>query len=144
MKEVNPGTITGTLSWYKISPLSGYKLIRVRTRIHRTRRRVHEGFLSRHKSQKLSFRTIHWNLVNLAKHYHGIIESPRFVAQKQTELQKRAFRRVKEGTSAVLSQSGSDDKWWSDSVECYYYLRHVQDLLPDGKTPSERRFGESF
>ena len=27
MKEVNPGTITGTLSWYKISPLSGIRVI---------------------------------------------------------------------------------------------------------------------
>ena len=89
MKEVNPGTITGTLSWYKISPLSGYNLIRVRTRIHRRRRRVHESFLSRHKSQKLCIRTIHKNLANLVNHYHGIIELPRLIAQKQKELQKR-------------------------------------------------------
>ena len=43
MKEVNPGTVTGTLSWYKISPLSGYTLIRVRTRIRRRWRRVYES-----------------------------------------------------------------------------------------------------
>ena len=29
---VNPGTITDTLSWYRISPLSGYNLIRVKTK----------------------------------------------------------------------------------------------------------------
>ena len=29
-------------------------------------------------------------------------------------------------------------------MECYCYLRNVQDLLADGKTPYERRFGESF
>ena len=57
---------------------------------------------------------------------------------------ERAIRRVKEGTSAVLLQSRLDDKWWSDSMECYCYLRNVQDLLADGKTPYERRFGESF
>ena len=57
---------------------------------------------------------------------------------------ERAVRRVKEGTSAVLLQPGLDEKWWSDSVECYCYLRNVQDLLADGKTPHERRFGESF
>ena len=50
----------------------------------------------------------------------------------------------KKGTSAVLLQSGLDEKWWSDSMECYCYLRNVQDLLADGKTPYERRFGESF
>ena len=56
---------------------------------------------------------------------------------------ERAIRRIKEGTAAVLVQSGSDEKWWSDSVECYCYLRNIQDLLADGKTPCERRFGES-
>ena len=49
---------------------------------------------------------------------------------------------VKEGTSAVLLQSGLDEKWLADSMECYTYLRNVQDLLCDGKTPHERRFGE--
>ena len=35
-------------------------------------------------------------------------------------------------------------RWWSDSEECYCYLRDVQDLLADGKPPYERRFGEPF
>ena len=29
-------------------------------------------------------------------------------------------------------------------MECYIYLRNVADLLSDGKTPYERRFGEPF
>ena len=45
---------------------------------------------------------------------------------------ERAVRRVKKGTSAVLLQSGLDERWWSDSVECYCYLRNVQDPLGDG------------
>ena len=32
---------------------------------------------------------------------------------------ERAVRRVKEGTSAVLLQSGLDEHWWADSMECY-------------------------
>ena len=59
-------------------------------------------------------------------------------------ISERAVRRVKEGTEAILLQSGLDVKWWADSVECYCYLRNVQDLLADGKTPNERRFGEPF
>ena len=51
---------------------------------------------------------------------------------------------VKEGTSAVLLQSGSDEKWWADPMECYCYLQSVQDLVSNGKTPHERRFGEPF
>ena len=51
---------------------------------------------------------------------------------------------MKEGTSAVLLQSGLDEKWWADKMECYTYLRNTQDLWSDGKTPNERRFGEPF
>ena len=29
-------------------------------------------------------------------------------------------------------------------MECYTYLRNVTDLLSDGKTPNERRFGQLF
>ena len=32
----------------------------------------------------------------------------------------------------------------ADSVECYIYLRNVTDLMSDGKTPCERRFGMPF
>ena len=57
---------------------------------------------------------------------------------------ERAVRRVKEGTSAVLLQSGLNESWWADSMECYTYLRNVTDLQSDGKTPYERRFGQPF
>ena len=57
---------------------------------------------------------------------------------------ERAVRRVKEGTSAVLLQSGLNESWWADSMECYTYLRNVTDLLSDGKTTHERRFGQPF
>ena len=57
---------------------------------------------------------------------------------------ERAVRRVKEGTSAVLLQSGLDEKWWADSMECFSYLRNIQDLLSYGKTTYARRFGEPF
>ena len=57
---------------------------------------------------------------------------------------ERAVRRIKEGTSTVLLQSGQNEKWWADSMECCCNLRNIQDLLSDGKTPYERRFGETF
>ena len=57
---------------------------------------------------------------------------------------KREVRRVKEGMSAVLLQSGLDEKWWADPMECYTYLFNIRDLLPDGKIPYESRFGEPF
>ena len=57
---------------------------------------------------------------------------------------ERAVRRIKEGTSAVLLQSGLKESWWADSLECYTYLRNVTDLLSDGRTPFERRSGQPF
>ena len=51
---------------------------------------------------------------------------------------------MKEGTSAVLLQSSLEEKWWADFLKCYCYLRNSQDLVSDGKTPYERRFGEPF
>ena len=55
---------------------------------------------------------------------------------------ERAVRRIQEGTSAVLLQSGLNENWWADSMECHTYLRNVQDLSSDGMTPCERRFGK--
>ena len=54
------------------------------------------------------------------------------------------MRRIKEGTFAVLQQSGLNESWRADSKECHTYLRNVTDLLSDGKTPYERRFGQPF
>ena len=71
-----------------------------------------------------------WNLAKFVKIFPGIIGEPHGIAE-------RAVRRVKEGTSAVLLPSGLDEKWWADT-----YLRNIQDLLSDGKTPFERRFGQ--
>ena len=45
---------------------------------------------------------------------------------------ERAVRRAKEGISAVLLQS----------MECYCCLRNVQNLLADGKTSHDKRFGK--
>ena len=54
---------------------------------------------------------------------------------------ERAVRRVKEGTSAVLLQSGLNESWWADSMECYTYLRNVTDLLSVGRRPMKDVLG---
>ena len=69
------------------------------------------------------------------KVYHGITALQHHHRSETNGIAERAVRRVKEGTSAVLLQSGLDERWWSDSMECYCYLRNDQDLQSDGKTP---------
>ena len=48
--------------------------------------------------------------------------------QKTNGIAERAVPWVKEGTSAVLLQSGLDENWWADSMECCTYMRNVTDL----------------
>ena len=61
--------------------------------------------------------TIPWNLERPVKIFPGIIVRQNHTDQKQMGL-LRAVRRLKEGTSSVLFQSGLDEKWWADSMEC--------------------------
>ena len=84
-------------------------------------------------SRRRSKRDLSWHHCTLTPH-----------RSETNGIAERAVRRVKEGTSAVSLQSGLDEKWWADSMECYTYLRNIQDLLSDGKTPYERRFGKLF
>ena len=39
---------------------------------------------------------------------------------------------MKEGMSGVLLQSGLDEKWWADSLDCSCSLRNDHDLFLDG------------
>ena len=96
------------------------------------------------KTEIIYTRTIQWRLAKPVKIFPGNIVLPRPIDPRQMGLLKGAGRRVKEGTSAVLLQLGLDEKWWAESRECYCYLRNVTDLLSDGKTPCEKRFGEPF
>ena len=95
-------------------------------------------------SLKSSTLTVLWKLARPVKIFPGIIVRQHHTDQKQNGIGERAVRRVKEGTSALLLQSFLDEKWLADSMECYTHLRNIQDLLSDGKTPCERRFGEPF
>ena len=78
------------------------------------------------------------------KNHSGIIVRQHHTDQKTNVIAERAVRRVEEGTSPVLLQSGLEIEWWTDSMECYCCRRIIQDLLSDGKTPYEKRFGIPF
>ena len=142
MRKVNLETITRTLSWYKILPLSGFNLIRAKQNLHMRRKKSLFKFLEPSQAPKVE-KT--YNSMEFGKACEVLSWNHRTSTPHRSEtngIAERAVRRVKEGTSAVLLQSGLDERWWSDSFECRCNLRNVQDLQADGKTPCERRFGE--
>ena len=112
----------------------------MKQKLHKKRSRIYERFLV--PLQKLKVISTN-DLLEFCKSCEVLSWNHNHIAQKQ-EIAERALRRVKQGTSAVLLQSGLNEKWWSDSLKCYYYLQNVQNLLTDGKSQYELRSGESL
>ena len=132
---MNPGTITDTLSWYKISPLHGFNFIRVEKISQETEQNLRK-FPEPSQKRKVFFLTIHLNLTNPVKNSHHRTSTP--YRSETKGIAERAIRQVKEKTSTVFLQSGLDEKWSSESMECYCSLRlrtnknlvnHVKDQL---------------
>ena len=144
MKDVNHEKINGTLLWYKTWQHSGYNPTPCKTETSQETQKRLQKFLEPtrkptviYTNNSLEFgkacEDLSWNHCTSTPH-----------RSETNGIAERAVRRIKEGTSAVLLQSGLDEKWWADSMECYCYLRNIQDLLSGEKTPYERRFGLPF
>ena len=118
--------------------------IRAKQKLHKKPREACKSSWNPRGNQKSFTLTIPWNLENPVKTSLGIIARLHHTDRRLMVLQKEQCARVKEGTSVVLLQSGLNQSWWADSMECYTYLRNVTDLLSDGKTPYESRFGKPF
>ena len=131
-------------SWCRTWPPNGSSRIRAKHKLHRKHPRSLQKFLEPDRKPKVIYTD---NSLEFGKacedlSWNRCTSTPR--RSETNEISERAVRRVKEGTSAVLLHSGLDENWWADSMECYTYLRNVQDLLSDGKTPYDRRFGKPF
>ena len=141
-KDVNRGTIIDTLWWYKTWPPNGSSRVRAKQKLHRKHREACKSSWNPTRKPKVIYTD---NSLEFGKACEDLSWDHCTSTPHRSEtngIAERAARRVKEGTSAVLLQSGLDEKWWADSRECYTYLRNVTDLLSDGKTPYERRLGE--
>ena len=144
MTFANVETITDMQSWCRTWPLNGSRRIRAETKTSQETQRSLQKFLEPDRKPMSFSLTIPWNSANPVKISPGIIARLHHTDQKQNGIAERAVRRVKEGTSAVLLQSGLNESWWADSMECFSRLRNVTDLLSDGKTPHEILFGQPF
>ena len=144
MKIVNLETITDMQSWCRTWPLNGSSRIREKQKLHRKPKGACKSSWSQTGNLKVIYtdnslefgkacEDLSWNHCTSTPH-----------RSETNGIAERAVCGVKEGTSAVLLQSGLDEKWWTDSMVCYCYLRNIQDLLSDRKTLYERRFGKPF
>ena len=101
-------------SWYKIAPLSGYSLIRVKPKLHR-RRGAEPTTISWAVTEPKNY--LHWQFIGIWQILSRIImESSDFHTskiRKTNGIAERAVRTVKERTLAVLLQSGLDEKRWT-------------------------------
>ena len=145
MKIVNLETITDMQSWYRTWPPNGPSRIRAKQKL----RRKHKGACKKSWGQMGSLKsfalTIPWTFGKACEDlsWNHCTSTPHR-SETNGIAERAAVRRVKEGTSAVLLQSGLDENVWADSMECYCCLLNIQDLLADTKTPYERRFGMPF
>ena len=120
-KDVNLGTITSSLPWYKVSPFSGYYPCENRTS-QETEKNFYGSFQSRRRSQKLSYGRL-WRIIMEAISHRLETWNCRTSCTSSTR------RDI-----SVLLQSGLNEEWWSDSMKCFYYLQNVQNLLANGKS----------
>ena len=72
------------------------------------------------ENQKSFTLTIPWNSAMLVKISPGTTARLHHTDRRLMVIAERAVRRVKEGTSAVLLQSGLNESWWADSMECLH------------------------
>ena len=126
-------------SWCRTWPPNGSSRIRAKQKLLRKHKGACKSSWSQIGSLKSFTLTIPWNLAKPVKIFPGIIVR-RHHTSETNGIAERAVRRVKEGTSAVLLQSGLDEKWWADSMECYANLRNIQDLLSDVENSIRKAF----
>ena len=116
MRDVNLETITGTLSWYKILLLKWVQSYPCKTKSSHEMEKSLKKFLEPSQRPKVVYTDIS---LEFGQACEDLSWNDRTSTPHRSETNgnaERAVRRVKEGTSAVLLQSGLDERWWSDSM----------------------------
>ena len=139
-KDMSLDIIVDTLGWYKTGFFNGSSRIRAKQKLLIKHKGAHKRSWGRPRSQESFTWRILWNLAKFVTFFLESLQATPHSSEMKG-IVERAACRIKEGTFALLLQSGLDENWWAVSMECWCYLRNIQDLLSDGKTQSERLFG---
>ena len=130
--------------WHKTWQPSGFSRIRAKQKLLRKHKGACKSSSSRIGNLKSFLLTIPWNLAKPVKISPGIIARLHHIDQTQMGLLREQCAEWKKAPLPYCCKSSLYEKWWADSMECFPFLRKIQDLLSDGKTPCERRFGQPF
>ena len=110
--------ITDTQSWCRTWPPNGSSRIRVKTKTSQETQRSLQKFLEPDRMPKVIYID---NSLELGKACEDLSWNHCTSTPHRSEtngIAERAVCRVNEGTSAVLLQSGLNENWWADSMEC--------------------------
>ena len=125
MRDVNQETISGTLSWFRILPLSEFSLTRAKQRFHRG---DGDEFTKVPRAVTQATSYFFRQFIGVCKPSESLWWNHRPSIPHRSEthgIAERALRRVKKWTSSALLQSGLDEKCcgWFDGI-----------LLPSAKS----------
>ena len=129
MKDVNLETIIDMQSWCKTWLPNGSSRIRAKPKLLRKPEGACKKFLEPNGKPKVIYTD---NSLEFGKPCEDLFWSHCTSTPHRSEtngIAERAVRRVKEGTSAALLQSGLDEKWWADSMECLISAKHSGSLV---------------
>ena len=86
-----------------------------------------------------------------SKEFHLAFEQLGYCADTSTPynsesngIAERAVRKVTEGTSCTLAQSGWSPEWWVEAQNCFCFLYCVQEVMHNGYTPYQNKFERDF
>ena len=131
-------TVIDMQLWYKTLLLNGINFMCVKQQLHRTQKEAGKSSWSRPGSQKSFTLTLPREFGKACEDltWNHCTSTPR--RSETSGIAVRSVRRHKEGTSAMLLQSGLNENWLADSMECYCYLRNIQDRFSDEEKNTSR------
>ena len=144
VKVVNLETVIDMQSWCRTWPPNGSSHIRAKQKLLRKHKGVCKSSWSRQGNQKSFTLTIPWNFAKLVKIFPGIIVRQHHTDRLQMGLLKEQYAECKKVRlqyccNQVWMKNGGQSPWNAIPICETFKISY-----PMGKTPYERRFGESF